>query len=723
MQVAQLLAMALIAFGVGLSIAWIISTRSARSSLRKAREHASETLTLAEEEAAALREATLKKVNKELNQKHAALNLQHATLEKTTQELHSERTELATLCTHLEELEKNLENKNAELNAQHAALVESSQELANERIAFDVQQSNLEKIRKESENKNSELDARLNALDKAVREFDNKRTKLDEQYAALGEIRQGLDKERANLDTQRSTLEDTRNELDNRRAQFDTQRSALEDVRKEHDQERAELDAQRSALENERAMLDRRRQQLEQKAARLNEKHDKRRRQLRKEEDQLLEKRQQLRISYSENEELKRQAEHLHERADECMQEADRRTADLDAKELKLDALIDERIKRLETTARLTRDKARQHLRDELIEQAQKDASLELLQIRDKVESNAKQEARKIVLTTMQRLATKEVESNSVSAVSVPSGNIKGRIIGKDGRNLRAFEAAAKVDLLIDDTPDAIIISSFDPYRREVARIALRELIRDGRIDPRKIEQLVEQAQKAVGEEIQDVGKRALLDLELRGMDDTLVQVVGKMKYRTSYGQNLLDHSIEVARLCSLMAAEMELDAHLARRAGLLHDIGKVVPESADRSHELVSMEYCKRYGEHETICNAVGAHHDKLEKTTPYAHIVQVCDAISAARPGARNIDDEKHFERLRDMEKIAKSFDGVSDAYAVKGGRELHVMVNYTDVGEREVYTLSRNISTRIQKELQYPGQVNVDVIREVRGRSVAR
>lgn len=723
MQIFQLLIIALAAASAGLSIAWIISTRNARIKFRKAGEHASEILTMAEQEADALREVTLRKVNKELNQKRAALNVQQDQLDRTVQELHNERAALAALRSHLEEFENKLENKNTELHVRGSALEKSIQELANERIALDVQTSNLEKIRNESEHKNVELDVRLNALDKAVREFKNKCTQLDEQRSVLRISRQDLDKERAHLDTQRSALEDTRSELDNRRAQFDTQRSALEDVRKQHDRERAEFVAQRSALESERTKLDQRHQQLEQKVSRLNKKHDERRARLRKEEDQLLEEQQQLKISYTESDELKRQAEHLYKRANERMQNADQRIADLDAKRLKLDVLVDKYITKLETTARLTRDEVRRHLRRELIEQAQKDASLELLQIRDEVERTAKREARKIILTTMQRLARDEAKSNLTSVVPVPSESIKGRIIGRDGQNLRAFEAVAKVDLLINDIPDAVVISSFDPYRREIARIALRALIRDGRINPRNIEESVNQAQKAIREDIQDIGKRTLLDLKLRGMDDTLVQVVGKMKYRTSYGQNLLDHSIEVAHLCSLMAAEMELNARIARRAGLLHDIGKVVPETEDYPHELVSMEYCKRYGEHETICNAVGAHHDKLEKTTPYAYIVQMCDAISAARPGARKLDDEKHFERLQSMEEIAKSFVGVSHAYAIRGGRELRVMVKHAGVPEWRVSGLSRDISTRIEKELQYPGQICVDVIREVRERSVAK
>ena len=723
MQVVWVSVIALIAFGAGLGISWIISARNARSGLRKAREHASRILISAEEEADTLRESTVREVNKKLNQRQAALNTQHAILKKIAQELISDRKELTELDVQLREHEKQLENKSSELKVRHAALEQSSQELIDERTALGLQQSKLEKLKEESEIKNTELDARLNALDKAVQEFDNKRTKLDEQNSALLKIRQELDRERANLDAQRSALGDTRIELDNRRAQIDTQRSTLEEVRKEHDQERAELEAQRSILENERGKLDLRRQRLEQKVARLNEKHDKRRSQLRKGEDQLIKKQQELRISNSESEELRNQAERLTERANARMQKADQRTAGLDAKERRLNSLINDRIEKLEIIAGLNRDQARQHLREEIVERAREEAALELLEIRDEKQRTAKHEAQNIVLTTMQRLVRDEVKTNAVSVVPVPSESDKGRIIGRKGQNRRAFETAAQVDLLIDEKPGAVVISSFDPYRREIARIALLSLLRDGHFDPERIERTVNQANQAIEEDIQDAGKCVLLELELRGMDDTLVQIIGKMKYRTSYGQNLLHHSVEVARLCSLMAAEMELDTQVARRAGLLHDIGKVIPESEDHSHELVSMEYCKRYGEHEVICNAVGAHHDRLQKTTLYAHIVQICDAISAARPGARKIDDEKYFDRLRNMEKIAKSFGGVSRAFAIRGGRELHVIVEPREVPEYKLSHLSRKISSKIEKELQFPGQITVRVTRDVQEKSVAR
>ena len=470
--------------------------------------------------------------------------------------------------------------------------------------------------------------------------------------------------------------------------------------------------------------------QLEQDKQRSRAKNDRQRKKLNN-RNRRLTKRQKLlgdaaeaiALLQAESETINRQAETLRASADELVQQASQRIDGLDAKEHRLNSLIDDRIKKLEVIAGLTQDQALQHLREEIVEKAREEAARELLEIRDEKQRTAKHEAQKIVLTTMQRLVRDEVESNSVSVVPVPSEGIKGRIIGREGRNLRAFETAAHVDLLIDDTPGAVVISSFDPYRREIARIALSNLIRDGRIHPASVEQFVSKAQKAVEEEIQEIGERTVLELRLRGMKKSLASIVGKMKYRTSYGQSLLSHSIQVARLCSLMAAEMGLDARMARRAGLLHDIGKVLQESDDQPHALVGMEYCKRFKEHEQICNAVGSHHDEIEMTTLYAPIVQVCDAISGARPGARHIRREEYLERLRDMEGIAKSFEGVGLAYAIQGGRELRVIVQQNRVSDKRTHQLAEDISLRIQNELTYPGQVNVTVIREVRGQATAR
>ncbi|MYD57843.1 MAG: ribonuclease Y [Rhodothermaceae bacterium] len=498
---------------------------------------------------------------------------------------------------------------------------------------------------------------------------------------------------------------------------------ALKKARSELDHERAEFNAQRTTLEKEQAQLEQDKQRSRAKNDRQRKKLNNRNRRLTKRQKLLGDAAEAIALLQAESETINRQAETLRASADELVQQASQRIDGLDAKEHRLNSLIDDRIKKLEVIAGLTQDQALQHLREEIVEKAREEAALELLEIRDEKQRTAKHEAQKIVLTTMQRLVRDEVDSNSVSVVPVPSEGIKGRIIGREGRNLRAFETAAHVDLLIDDTPGAVVISSFDPYRREIARIALSNLIRDGRIHPASVEQFVSKAQKAVEEEIQEIGERTVLELRLRGMKKGLTSIVGKMKYRTSYGQSLLSHSVQVARLCSLMAAEMGLDARMARRAGLLHDIGKVLQESDDQPHALVGMEYCKRFKEHEQICNAVGSHHDEIEMTTLYAPIVQVCDAISGARPGARHIRREEYLERLRDMEGIAKSFEGVGLAYAIQGGRELRVIVQQNKISDKRTHELAEDISLRIQNELTYPGQVNVTVIREVRGQATAR
>jgi len=494
--------------------------------------------------------------------------------------------------------------------------------------------------------------------------------------------------------------------------------------------ERTELHYREVALNKERETFEQEKRQLRQKNDRIRKKLNNRNRRLTKKQNVLYEATQVMELLQTESEKTNRRAEKLRKELEKLSDKASHKLAtidtlkhDLESRQSRLDSLIRDRLRKLELIADLTQSEARRHLREELLEKAQEDIALELLELRDQAESTARDEAHKIVLTTMQRLAADDAESHSVSVVSIPSDDVKGRVIGREGRNVQAFEAATGVDLLIDDTPGAIVISSFDPYRREIARLALNNLIRDGRIHPRTIERFVSKASKTVEEEIRTLGERTLLDLKLRSMHKELVSIVGKMKYRTSYGQNLLNHSIQVARLCSIMAAEMNLNPHVARRAGLLHDIGKVLQESDDRSHALVGMDYCKRFQEKHQIYNAVGSHHDEIEMTSLYAPIVQVCDAISGARPGARNIRRDEYFERLQDMEQIALSFDGVSLAYAIQGGRDLRVIVEYSKVSDQGTRELAINISSRIQHELTYPGQVNVTVIREIRKTSVAR
>ena len=499
--------------------------------------------------------------------------------------------------------------------------------------------------------------------------------------------------------------------------------SVINDARKKLDRERSELDSRRSALKYER-------EDLEQKKRRLKKKDDDRRknannrdRRLEKKQEALVQATQVIELLQTESKKANREADMLRKEADRNRVRLDTQKNKLKSKQERFDALIDERVQKLEVIADLTQDQARQHLREELIDKAREDIARELIELREQAQVDAKSEAHKIILTTMQRLASDEAESHSVSVVTIPSDDVKGRVIGREGRNIHAFEAAAGVDVLIDDTPGAIVISSFDPYRREIARLALTKLIQDGRIHPGSIERVVAKAEKAVEDEIRSIGERTLIDLKLRRMHKELVSIVGKMKYRTSYSQNLLSHSIQVARLCSIMAAEMGLNTQIAKRAGLLHDIGKVLQESDDRSHAIIGMEYCKRYKEDRQVCNAVGSHHDEIEMTTLYAPIVQVCDAISGARPGARNIRRDEYLERLEDMEAIAMSFDGVELAYAIQGGRELRVIVEYSRVSDQRTRELAINISSRIQNELTYPGHVNVTVIREIRKTAIAK
>ncbi len=503
----------------------------------------------------------------------------------------------------------------------------------------------------------------------------------------------------------------------------------VKDAKATLEYERTELDSKQIALKREQEDFEADKRRLKQKNDRQRKKLNSRNRRLNKRQNVLHEATQTIELLQAESEKANRQADDLLTEVNKMSEKAARHLASLDAKEdnlnsehTRLNSLINDRIKKLEEIANLSAEDARLHLREELLEKAKEDVALELLELRDQAKTIARDEAHKIILTTMQRLASDEAESHSVSVVPITSEDIKGRVIGREGRNVMAFEAATGVDLLVDDTPGAIVISSFDPFRREIARLALVKLIRDGRIHPASIERFVAKAEKTIQDEILSIGERTLLDLKLRGMHKDLLSIVGKMKYRASYGQNLLRHSVQVARLCSIMAAEMGLDSQMARRAGLLHDIGKVLQESADRSHAIVGMEYCKRFKEHRHICNAVGAHHDEIEMTTLYAPIVQICDAISGARPGARHIRRDEYIERLQDMEAIAMSFDGVTLAYAIQGGRELRVIAQYSKVSDQGTRDLADKISLRIQNELTYPGQVTVTVIREIRRTSVA-
>jgi ribonuclease Y len=335
----------------------------------------------------------------------------------------------------------------------------------------------------------------------------------------------------------------------------------------------------------------------------------------------------------------------------------------------------------------------------------------------------AQKEAKRIVVNTIQRVATESAIENSVTVFHIDSDEIKGRIIGREGRNIRALEAATGVEIIVDDTPEAIILSAFDPVRREIARLALHQLVTDGRIHPARIEEIVQKTQKQIEEEIIEIGKRTSIDLGIHGLHPELIRLIGKMKYRSSYGQNLLQHSREVANLCAIMATELGLNAKMAKRAGLLHDIGKVPDDEPELPHAILGMKLAERYKEKPEICNAIGSHHDETEMTTLIAPIVQVCDAISGARPGARREVVESYIKRLKEMEDLALNYPGVTKTFAIQAGRELRVIVGSEKVSDDEAASLSYDIAKKIQDDMTYPGQVKITVIRETRAISYAK
>jgi len=382
-----------------------------------------------------------------------------------------------------------------------------------------------------------------------------------------------------------------------------------------------------------------------------------------------------------------------------------------------------QKVEILEKISNYSAEEAKEQLVEAMRTEAKSAAQSYVTQVMDEAKMNANNEAKKIVIETIQRIGTEQAIENSVSVFNIESDDIKGRIIGREGRNIRALESATGVEIIVDDTPEAILLSCFDPVRREIARLSLHRLVTDGRIHPARIEEVVSKTTKQIEEEIIEVGKRTVLDLGIHGLHSELVKIVGRMKYRSSYGQNLLQHSREVAKIAATMAAELGLNVKLAKRAGLLHDIGKVPEEESELPHALLGMEWAQRYGENEEVVNAIGAHHDEIEMTSLISPIVQVADGISGARPGARRQAMESYIQRLKDLEAAALSFDGVSSAYAIQAGRELRVMVESTRVTDNLASELSYNISEKIQNELTYPGQVKVTVIRETRAVNIAR
>ncbi len=395
----------------------------------------------------------------------------------------------------------------------------------------------------------------------------------------------------------------------------------------------------------------------------------------------------------------------------------------IEKKQQEVDRLHKSQVEQLEVISGLSAEEAKNQLIESLKAEAKSSAMSHIQDTIEEAKLTAQQEAKKIIINTIQRVGTEEAVENCVSVFNIESDDVKGRIIGREGRNIRALEAATGVEIIVDDTPEAIILSCFDPVRREVARLSLHKLVTDGRIHPARIEEVVAKTAKQIEEEIIEVGKRTVIDLGIHGLHPELIKIVGRMKYRSSYGQNLLQHSREVAKLCGLMAAELGLNVKLAKRAGLLHDIGKVPDAESDLPHALLGMQWAEKYGEKEEVCNAIGAHHDEIEMKSMLSPIVQVCDAISGARPGARRQVLDSYIQRLKDLEDIAYGFQGVKSAYAIQAGRELRVIVESEKVTDDMAANLSFEISHKIQTEMTYPGQVKITVIRETRAVNIAK
>jgi len=392
-------------------------------------------------------------------------------------------------------------------------------------------------------------------------------------------------------------------------------------------------------------------------------------------------------------------------------------------KRTELEKHQEEHIRRLEKIAGLTAEEAKTQLVESLKHEAQTKALVVQQEIIEDAKQKANKEARKIIIQTIQRTAAEQAIENSITVFNLESDEIKGQIIGREGRNIRAIEAATGVDLIVDDTPEAIVLSSFDPLRREIARLSLQRLVADGRIHPARIEEVVEKTKKQIEEQVMEIGERTVIELGIHGLHKELVRMVGRMRFRSSYGQNLLMHSREVANLCGIMAAELGMNSKLAKRAGLLHDIGKVPDEETELSHALLGAKLAEKYGENPAIVNAIGAHHDEMEMQYVISPIVQACDAISGARPGARREIMQQYLQRIKDLENLAMTYNGVEKAYAIQAGRELRVIVEADKVSDQDSEKLSFELAQKIQNEMTFPGQIKVTVIREKRAVNVAR
>ena len=415
----------------------------------------------------------------------------------------------------------------------------------------------------------------------------------------------------------------------------------------------------------------------------------------------------------------------LNQSLDDKIKDYEKRSEYLEKRKQEVEKVHKSQVQQLEVISGLSAEDAKEQLVESLKGEAKNDA---MAYVQDKMEEaklTAQQEAKKIIINTIQRVGTEEAIDNCVSVFNIDSDDLKGRIIGREGRNIRAIESATGVEIIVDDTPEAIILSCFDPVRREIARLSLHKLVTDGRIHPARIEEVVKKTRKQIDQEIVEVGKRTVIDLGIHGLHPELIKMVGRMKYRSSYGQNLLQHSREVAKLCGIMAAELGINSKLAKRAGLLHDIGKVPDAETDMEtpHAILGMQWAEKYGEKNEVCNAIGAHHDEIEMKFLLSPVVQVCDAISGARPGARRQVLDSYIQRLKDLEDIAFGFTGVKKAYAIQAGRELRVIVESEKVSDEMATQLSFEISQKIQTDMTYPGQVKVTVIRETRAVNIAK
>ncbi|TCV12880.1 ribonuclease Y [Sphingobacterium alimentarium] len=437
-------------------------------------------------------------------------------------------------------------------------------------------------------------------------------------------------------------------------------------------------------------------------------------------------------ISQKENS-IKQKEQSLNQK----LENLNREKQDLDKKNAKLEQLIElnekkseeveqlknQHISQLETIAGLTADEAKEQLVTSLREEARSQAMIQIKDIVDEAKLTASKEAKKVVIQTIQRTATESAIENTVSIFNIENDEIKGRIIGREGRNIRALEAATGIEIIVDDTPEAIILSGFDPVRREIARLSLHRLVTDGRIHPARIEEVVAKTRTQIEDEIVEIGERTAIDLGIHGLHPELIRMVGRMRYRSSYGQNLLQHSREVANFAATMAAELGLNVKHAKRAGLLHDIGKVPDDNPELPHAILGMQLAEKYKEHPDVCNAIGAHHDEIEMTSMISPVVQACDAISGARPGARREVVESYIKRLKELEELALSYPGVEKTFAIQAGRELRVVVESEKVTDAQAEILAADISNRIQTEMTYPGQIKVTVIRETRSVSYAK